>query len=90
MVDWKLYIDSPLERSLVLCHGSLTEGSGIGGGYLYCGDDGCGWGYGYGTSNGWGRGCGYDFGYGTSRDNGLADCEDYGDCHGAGRSETEW
>jgi len=40
MVDWKLYIDSPQERALYFCLGSLTKGDGTGASiYGYdCGD----------------------------------------------------
>jgi hypothetical protein len=56
MVDWKIYIDSPQERALHPCGGSLTEGDGYsdsdgnGDGY------GCGSGYGYSAGDGWGDG----------------------------------
>ena len=53
MVDWKLYIDSPQERALKLCYGSLTEGNGNG----YGNDTGKGYFNGYGT--GWGGGGGW-------------------------------
>ena len=53
MVDWKIYIDSPQQRAIKLCHGSLTEGEGLGDGW---GSDfgagyGDGYGYGYGGSS---------------------------------------
>ena len=35
MVDWKLYIDSPLTVSLNICGGSLDKGSGYGYGNGY-------------------------------------------------------
>jgi hypothetical protein len=66
MVDWKLYIDSPLTKSLDLCLGSLDEGGGGGDGW---GDSwgGDGWsGDGYGDWNdvvGDGMGYGYSYGY---------------------------
>ena len=56
MVDWKIYIDSPLTKSLEVCGGSLTEGDGYGdsdgidgAGYGYSGD---GWGFGYSDGGG--------------------------------------
>jgi hypothetical protein len=68
MVDWKIYIDSPLVRALDLCGGSLTEGDG----------DGCGSGWRLGNgrgidyrdggySDGWGDGDGYSNGRGGGR-----------------------
>ena len=52
MVDWKLYIDSPQQRALDLCRGSLTKGSGYGG-YGYSDGAGGGRGGGGGSSTEW-------------------------------------
>ena len=49
MVDWKFYIDSPQQRALYACRGSLTEGCGAGDGQA-TGDGG---GYGDGYGDGW-------------------------------------
>ena len=50
MVDWKLYIDSPQQRALKFCGGSLDRGGGVGTNVEAGGDDGYGWGRGYGWS----------------------------------------
>ena len=49
MVDWKFYIDSPQQRALYACRGSLTEGYGYG------------YGYGAGYADGGGKGGGYGY-----------------------------
>ena len=58
MVDWKFYIDSPQQRALDLCGGSLTEGDGRGcgncvGGGVY--KLGAGYGLGDGSGGGGSR-----------------------------------
>ena len=61
MVDWKLYIDSPLTVSLNICRGSLTEGDGGGDGYA----PGIIYGYGVTFGDGYGDGTyGYGNGFG--------------------------
>jgi hypothetical protein len=56
MVDWKFYIDSPQQRALDLCEGSLTEGDGWGYGWTGSATPGTmmgrGDGYGWGNGNG--------------------------------------
>ena len=80
MVSWKLYIDSPQQRALDFCRGSLAAGDGYGSGPLWeaawqgaCAD-GDGLGYGYSLGYGWGDGSGksYGRGYGTSAGNGSS------------------
>ena len=81
MVDWKLYIDSPQERALKLCHGSLTERDGVGFGYgVPCGD-----GFGYGNCYGgrYGRGEG-----GSASADGAG--VDYSTSYGNGMSAIQW
>ena len=76
MVDWKICIDTPQQRALDLCGGSLTKGDGYGGhpralrrggGYGW-GDGGwgCSDGDGYGTGTGDGHSGGYGCGDGGS------------------------
>jgi len=83
MVDWKLYIDSPLTLSLDICRGSLTEGAGGG---LCFADDGYGDGYGDGDGNGYGDGV--FFGAVIAVGGGGGD--GYGLASGSGGSATKW
>ena len=58
MVDWKIYIDSPQQRALKACKGSLIDGDGRGRGSDFTSESR--WGAGYGD--------GYSYRYGSSRD----------------------
>ena len=83
MVDWKFYIDSPQQRALDLCGGSLTEGNGYSSlAPGFAGGWGNGYSYDYGAEDGDGYGFGYGAGYG------------YGDrhegCRRDGGSAREW
>ena len=83
-MSWKLYIDSPQQRALDLCGGSLTEGGGLRGGYGW-GGTGDGWGYGNGRGDGVDNDCdGWGVGEGYSEGN------DYGWVDGDGRSANRW
>ena len=75
MVDWKIYIDSPHELALKLCHGSLDEGSGKGSGIMSSSNQGNGWGVGP-----WGGHSGDGVGHGGSggADYGLNDGDGFG------------
>ena len=61
MVDWKFYIDSPQERALHSCGGSLTEGWGWGDGDGYYNGPHDSDGYGDGYGNGYGDGYSHGF-----------------------------
>ena len=78
MVDWKIYIDSPQQRALDLCRGSLAEDDGYG--------TNSGWGYSYTAGDGRGNGYGDAVGDGYGYANGFG----YGNCYGNGRSVTKW
>ena len=94
MVDWKLYIDSPQQRALDFCGGSLTEGDGgdhLGSGYgAWINGGGWGLGFGYGADNGGGDGDGYRDGYGDGWGDGGGDGYGDSDLDGDGGSATEW
>ena len=80
MVNWKLYIDSPQQRALDACYGSLTKGSGWG-----CGRGGHGRGFRGDLGDPWGDG----WGDGYSRPSANGD-GDYDDGTGDGWSATNW
>ena len=93
MVDWKFCIDSPQQRALRLCKGSLDRGGGKGvGRYGYVDgggeSDGSEQGYGNGIGGGYGFGEDYGYGYGCGRDNVGASQDPRGD--GDGASNTAW
>ena len=94
MVDWKICIDSPQQRALKLCGGSLTESDG----------NGYGSGYGYSAAGAGGHprvveraggGDGDSFDYGNCFGNGYGSGYGYSDGAGGGRgggggSSTKW
>jgi hypothetical protein len=75
-MSWKLYIDSPQQKALDLCGGSLTEG----GGYVN-GGVGDGMGYGNGSGGGVDNDC-------DGNGNGCG--RGYGGAAGDGWSEDKW
>ena len=90
-MNWHFYIDSPQQRALHLCKGSLDRGGGKGvGRYGYVDgggeSDGSEQGYGNGAGGGWG------FGYSTGHGDGWGggDGGGYGEDGADGRSENEW
>lgn len=87
MVDWKLYIDSPLELSLESCGGSLDEDDGCGG----CKDDYDFGDIGYGDILGGGSSPGWGYGSEVEGDgHGVGRLDGYGAFDGNGRSATQW
>ena len=90
-MSWKLYIDSPLQKSLDLCRGSFTEEDGYGDGWGWIDGDGKGINspYCHEADTNVGYGDGYCDGYGTSWGNGRGSGWN-GWSNGNGRSATEW
>lgn len=89
-MNWKLCIDSPQQRALKLCRGSMDKGDGYGVGYGNVNGYGWGNGNGYGRASGGGYGDGY--GYGTPDGGGYGSGYGLDGDRGApdGGSPAEW